>query len=575
MKSLLRVIAYIRPYRRLAVATLAAAVAATFLDLVPPWLIKSVIDRAIPTKDLGLLALLISTLVAAHFGRNVLQGSRIRFNNRLEQKVIHDMRTHVYRSLQRLSIDYFEARSTGELMSRINNDVNNIERVFIDGVEHFVIAVMTLAGILVMLFILNWKLCLAAMVPIPFLVLGSVSFTGRVHSLYHDLRRALARMNALLQDNISGIRETKSFNREGYEAGRFEGKSKEYSSVSLKVARLWSLYSPGMLFLGSVGTAFVLYLGARDVIEGTMTLGSLVAFLSYIALFYGPINQIHSINHKMQHALAASDRVFEVVDAEPNVREADRPVIPEQKIQGLVRFQNVAFHYLENYPVLEDITFEILPGERVALAGSTGAGKTTIISLLLRFYDCTGGHITLDGYDIKELPLSFLRNQIALVSQEPFLFNGTVRENIAYGDLEATDDEIAEVARAAHAHDFIKRLPKGYDSWIGERGVKLSVGEKQRLAIARALLKNPPVIILDEATSSLDTETEAQIQAAIGNLIRSRTTLMIAHRLTSLRTADKILVIRDGRVAEEGNHDTLLARDGAYTRLFEAQVRIQ
>ena len=381
-------------------------------------------------------------------------------------------------------------------------------------------------------------------------------------------------MNALLQDAFSGVRETIAFNRQAYELDRFNVKNREYAEGNLKVARLWSLYSPGMTFLSAVGAVLVLWYGARQVMGGTMTLGELVAFLSYLGLFYAPINQIHSINHMLQHALAAGERVFEILDAEPDLRESPHPLTLPAKAQGYVRFDDVQFQYRDGLPVLRGLTLEVAPGERAAIVGSSGSGKTTIASLLLRFYDATGGAITIDGYDIHRFSLHFLREQIGLVRQDPFLFNGTVRENLAYGDLTATEEQMVQAARAARAHDFIMKLPEQYDTWIGERGVKLSIGEKQRLTIARMLLKDPPIIILDEATSSVDTETEAGIQDALDALTRDRTTLIIAHRLSSLKVADRIVVLDDGRIAEEGTHDALLHRQGLYAALFEAQLHL-
>jgi ATP-binding cassette subfamily B protein/subfamily B ATP-binding cassette protein MsbA len=579
VKSLLRVIGYIRPYQHLAYATLLAAMLTTLMDLVPPWLIKVVIDDVIKAGNLPLLKWVIIALVVAYLCKNLLNMARIRFNNTLEQKVIYHMRDEVYRALQNLSISYFDNRATGEVMSRVNNDVNNLERIIIDGVEAIVMASLTLLGISVMLFTLNWKLALLALVPIPFLSMGAFLFTRKVHWLYHLLHQKLAHLNALLQDNLSGIREIMAFNRQEYERGRFNKKSEDYCATQLQVAQLWSLYSPGMIFLGSMGTVLILSFGAHQVVRGEMTIGELVAFLSYLALFYTPINQIHSVNHMLQHALASGERVFEIIDAKPEVQEAKDAVAPAAalnggKVEGYAAFHRVSFNYREDVPVLKEVGFEVQPGEKIALVGPSGSGKSTIIKLLMRFYDVDQGSVTIDGVDIRRFKLSYLRDQIAMVQQEPFLFNGTVRENILYGNLSADDEKIIAAAKAARAHEFIVNLPESYATWIGERGVKLSVGQKQRIAIARALLKDPPIIILDEATSNIDTETEAKIQEALEYLIQNRTTFIIAHRLSTLKYVDRILVIQNGCVVESGTHEALLQLKGLYTTLYESQFQV-
>ena len=578
MRSLLRVIRYLRPYRRMAYATLLAAVLATVMDLIPPWLIKIVIDDVISAGDLSLLKWVIAALVGAYFMKNALNAMRIRFNNNLEQKVIYDMRDEVYRAIQGLSFDYFDNHSTGEVMSRVNNDVSSLERVFIDGVEAIVIAALTILGVSAVLFVVNWQLALLALVPIPFLSLGALFFTRRVHRLYHRLRQKLAALNTILQDNISGIREILAYNRQGHEQKRFNARSGEYCQTQLKVARLWSLYSPGMLFIASMGSVLILSFGVRQVVQGSMTLGELVAFLTYLTLFYIPINQIHSVNHMLQHALAAGDRVFELMDTQAQVQEHPEAVASfsstgRSQVEGRVEFRHVHFRYRPDIPILQDVNFEVQPGEKVALTGASGNGKSTMMKLLMRFYDVDDGMVTLDGLDIRRLKLSALRDQIALVQQEPFMFNGTVRENIVYGNLTASEEQMMTAAQTAGAREFIQDLPEGYDTWIGERGVKLSVGQKQRIAIARALIKDPPIIIMDEATSSVDTATESRIQEALEHLIRGRTTFIIAHRLSTLKLVDRILVIQDGRLVESGTHEELFRHNGLYTTLFEAQFQ--
>ncbi len=573
MKALLRVLQYLRPYRLLALATLSCAVVATAMDLVPPWLVKIVIDDVIQAGRPELLGWAVAGLVGSYAVKNGFASLRIRLNNTLEQRVVCDLRNQVFAALQHLSISYFENRSSGEIMSRVINDTEHMERIFVDGLEGMLTATLTLAGITVMLFALNWKLALLSLIPIPVLVLSASAFTRRVHRYYHDIRRHAAELNAQLHDALSGIRETMGFNRQAYEQARFDSRSRRYSDSNLDAMRLWSLYSPGMMFVGSMGTVLIVGVGAGEVARGALTLGELVMFLSYLALFYVPVNQIHSVNHMLQHALAGSERVFEILDAQPDVPDRPGSVAPARRLDGAVRFEQVLFWYRPDVPVLQGLTLDVRPGERLALVGPSGAGKSTMLKLLMRFYDVCGGAILVDGYDLRDLPLAFLRGRIGFVQQEPFLFNGTVRDNIAYGDLAADQERIEAAARAARAHEFIMELPDGYDTWVGERGVKLSVGQKQRVAIARVLLKDPPLVVFDEATSNIDTETEVKIREALDNLTRGRTTFIIAHRLSTLHNVDRIAVMDRGRIVEQGAHQELLIRGGLYAGLYDAQFQ--
>jgi len=574
LKSLLRVLRYIRPYWRLAALTFGAAAVAAAVELLPPWLVKIIIDDVIGDHRPALLPLIIGALLLAHAGKNVAASLRIRFNNTLEQQVVYDLRSEVYAALQRLSVSYYENRSTGEIMSRINNDVEHVERIFIDGLESLLMSSLTLIGISIILFSLNWKLAVLSLLPIPVLVYSASYFTGKVHGFYRGVRESTAELNAYLQDALSGIREIMGFNRERHEQQRFNERSRAYSDSNLRVMTLWSMYSPSMIFVGSLGSVIILWYGTGEVMKGALTVGELVAFLSYLALFYVPINQIHSVNHMLQHALAAGERVFEVLDTPPEVTDRPGVVRPAGRLRGDVAARHVSFHYRPDIPVLKDVNFEVKAGERVALVGPSGAGKSTLIKLVMRFYDVTEGAILLDGYDLRDLPLAYVREQIGLVQQEPFLFNGTVLENIAYGDLSSSSSRIEEVARAARAHEFVDELPEKYDTWIGERGVKLSVGQKQRISIARVLLKDPPIIIFDEATSNIDTETEVKIREALEELTRNRTTFIIAHRLSTLRHVDRIFVVDGGRLVEEGTHEVLLARGGIYRTLYDAQFQV-
>ena len=574
MKSLLRVLTYIRPYWGLAAFTFMAATTAAAIELLPPWLLKIIIDDVIGDRRADLLPWVIAGLLGAHVGKNVASSFRIRFNNTLEQRVIYDLRDQVFTALQRLSISYYENRSTGEIMNRVNNDVEHVERIFIDGIESLLMSSLTLIGISAILFSLNWKLALLSLLPIPLLVFSAAYFTGRVHKFYRGVRESSAELNAYLQDAVSGIRETMGFNREAYERERFNQRSKTYSDSNLRVMTLWSMYSPSMIVVGSLGSVIILWYGTGEVLAGVLSVGELVAFVGYLALFYVPINQIHSVYHMLQHALAAGERVFEILDTQPDVGNRPGVVCPAGKLRGDVAARHVSFHYRLDIPVLKDVNFEVKAGEHIALVGPSGAGKSPLIKLLMRFYDVEDGAVTLDGRDLRDLPLAYVREQIGLVQQEPFLFNGTVKENIAYGDLSAGQARLEEVAQAARAHEFVVELPEKYDTWIGERGVKLSVGQKQRISIARVLLKDPPIIIFDEATSNIDTETEVKIREALEELTHNRTTFIIAHRLSTLRHVDRIFVLDGGRLVEEGTHETLLARSGIYRTLYDAQFQI-
>ncbi|MGZ4972205.1 MAG: ABC transporter ATP-binding protein, partial [Limisphaerales bacterium] len=436
------------------------------------------------------------------------------------------------------------------------------------------VAILSLLVIGGILFYTNPLLAAVSLIPIPILAGGALWYTLTAHTRYRAQRLASSAMNALLMDSLQGIRQIKAFGRQEHEDARFAKRADDLRQGTLGVMRVWAMYSPAMSFAAALGIALVLWVGGGMVIDGTMKVGQLVGFVIYLGLFYEPVARLHGLNQMMQAARAGGERVFDILDSSEEratTELVDRANIELKNVQGDVRYEHVQFSYGNDRVALKDITLHALPGQMIALVGPTGSGKSTLVNLLPAFYEATKGKITIDGHDVSQLSLETLRSQISVVSQEAFLFNGTVRENILYGKLDATEEELLAAARAANCHDFIARLPDGYDSRVGERGVKLSVGEKQRVSIARALLKNAPILILDEATASVDTATEKLIHEALERLMANRTSFVIAHRLSTIRNADQILVMRHGEVVERGTHEQLLEQDGLYARLARIQ----
>jgi ATP-binding cassette subfamily B protein len=603
-----RLLSYSFPYWGLAVASLVILLAATFIGLTPPLLMRTLIDdvlapaarpapaavapspraegRPQPAQgreglaqmprrrgDSGTLALLVFLLLLVNVSRNALGAIRSYIMARLGQQVTFDLRRQVYRHLHHLSLSFYNERETGRIMASITQDVSRLQDFISDGLQEIIRDILTLLIICIILFSLNPGLAAFVLLPTPLLVFVTVYFGKRLHDIYHALWRRWAGLSALLADVIPGVRVVKAFAQEKREVDRFEGTSRDLLTGELRVARVRSLFSPLMTFLTSLGTLIIWWAGGHKVLGGSLSLGDFVAFTGYMWQFYGPVESLCQLNHRFQRAATSSERVFEVLDAQPDVAEK-RDAAPIPPIQGQVEFRGVSFGYDPGKPVLKDLNFVVAPGEMIGLAGHSGAGKSTLINLICRFYDVQGGAVLIDGHDIRDVTLKSLRDQIGVVLQDPFLFNGTIAENIAYGKPEASMDEIVAAAKAANAHDFIMNFPDGYDTLVGERGARVSGGERQRISIARAILRNPRILILDEATASVDTQTESQIQEALERLIRGRTTFAIAHRLSTLKNAHRLLIIDKGRLAEIGTHDELIAKDGIYANLCRMQTEL-
>lgn len=565
-----RMFFHVKGHWALMLLALCCLVANSLLEFVIPQLSRYTIDHIIPGK----LFHMLPWVGAGILGTAVLLGVFGYLSSftmaKVGQRAIYDLRNELYRHLHSLDMAFFDRNRTGDLMSRVTSDVGMMQQLVSSGMMQIVTDLFTFVAIAFYMLYVDWQLTLLMLATFPIMMVTTRKFSKRIRSTFKTVQQSVAEVSNHLQDTLSGIRVIKSFASESYETERFSERSGNNMKANLRAARLRSIYEPVIDLLNYTGMAAVLLFGAYQVMRGRLTVGSIVAFLAYLRLLQNPIRHFSRILNTIQQSAAAYERITEVLETKPEVREKPdaRPLPP---IRGHIVFRNVSFGYRKDVPVLRDFNLTIEPGRVTALVGASGAGKSTVAHLIARFYDPQQGEITIDGYPLKDVRLKTLREQMGVVSQDIVLFNGTVRDNIRYGKPDATDEEIMAAARAANAHEFIASFPSGYDTEIGERGVKLSGGQKQRLSIARAILKNPRLIVLDEATASLDTESEHLIQEALRRLLAGRTCLVIAHRLSTIRSADRIVVLDRGVIVESGTHDELLAAGGQYRKLYDLQ----
>ena len=579
-----RLLAYLKPYRDQVVLATGSSVLNKVLDLMPPLLVGWVIDslRGSPphwiaalagTSDAWSMAVVLAALsVAIFFFESLFQWGYQHYFMTLAQRVQHDLRLDAYEKIQRREIAFFEEHRLGETLAMLNDDVNQLERFLNSGANDLIQTVVLFVFSSFILFDTSWRLALIAMAPIPLILSGSLAYQRRIAPRYKRVREAVGSLSSRLENNIAGILVIQSFGAEAFELDRVRQASAEYREANFRAIRLSAIFVPVIRMAIVLGFAGVLLVGSHWVLEKQpwLTVGQLVLFAMMTERLLWPLVRLGQVLDEFERARASARRTFGLLDTPSAIREAARPERLE-RAKGEIALEHVTFAYARGDRILDDLSFRIAPGETIGVAGPTGAGKSTLIKLLLRLYDPTGGAVKLDGHDLRDLSLEDLRRSIALVSQDVYLFHGTLRENIAYREVGTPFERVVQAAKYAELHDFIATLPEGYDTLVGERGIKLSGGQRQRLSIARAILKEAPILVLDEATSSVDTETERAIQENLRRWTSGRTALIIAHRLSTIRHADRILVLRDGRLAEEGHHEDLLAKGGTYADLWHVQ----
>ncbi len=573
MNVIFRLLKEARKYWWMIGITMLCIIILTASQLVTPYIVSKLtglVENKAP--DLGEKAIRLAVILGViYIIQSAAQGFRSYLAHKAAWNFVSDMRVKLYNHYQNLSIDFYHDKQIGQLMSRILSDTTNLEVLIAHAVPDLIVNVLLFAGVAVLLFMIEFKLALMSLIVLPFLAVSSRWFAKKVRPRFREGQQIVGDLSAELQDNLSGIKEIKLFNQQKKEYRDVKKNSEKHVDALLAALKLGAVYHPGIQFLGNMGTVFVIGYGGYLAASGRVSLSVIIAFIMYLGIFYQPISVLARINEDIQNALAGAERIFEMLDTPPSVRN-EPDAYPLKQPEGNLVFDHVSFQYNDSTEVLKNIHFTAMKGQIIALVGQTGVGKTTIVSLLGRFYDPVSGRILLDGHDLRTLTLESLHDSMSIVLQDIFLFNGTVEDNICYGDPHATKEQIEEAARLAHAHEFIIRLENGYDTYIGERGTKLSGGQKQRLSIARAILRNRPILVLDEATSAVDVETEQLIQEAMDKVMENRTTIIIAHRLSTVKKADNIIVLENGEIAESGTHDQLIANGGIYAMYNQAQI---
>ena len=572
MTLYLRILSYIKPYMHRLLFAMVCTIMAAAGNLYIPWIIKDMIDEVLADKNGTMLNWIAASIIAIFVVRGLFWYGQNYLMSYVGQSVIIDIRAAVFKKLQRLSVSFYDKNKTGTIMSYVTNDVNALQSAMVENTIEMITEGFILIGSVVAMIYLDWRLTLFTVCTFP-VVLWFMEFFGKkIRKTGGRIQECTADITSVLQESVASARVIKSFVREDYEVDRFDVENKANFRANMKNAQLMATLTPVVELVAAIGVTMIIWYGGNNVINGTITAGSLVAFLTYAVNISNPIKRLTRVIGNIQKALAAAQRVFMIIDMPEEIAESrDAKQLPE--VIGKVEFQNVSFAYNDKGNVITDLSFSVKPGEVIAIVGPSGAGKSTIANLLPRFYDVNKGDIKIDGHSVREVTLDSLREQVGIVPQETMLFNGSVYNNILYGRLDATKEEIEAAAKAANAHDFIMQLTDGYETKLGDRGVNLSGGQRQRIAIARAILKNPRILILDEATSALDTESERVVQEALDRLMVGRTSFVIAHRLSTVKNADKILVLEKGNLVESGTHDELLALDGLYAHLYKIQYR--
>ena len=572
MTLYLRILSYIKPSMHRLIFAMFCTIMAAAGNLYIPWIIKDMIDEVLADKNGTMLNWIAASIIAIFVVRGLFWYGQNYLMSYVGQSVIIDIRAAVFKKLQRLSVSFYDKNKTGTIMSYVTNDVNALQSAMVENTIEMITEGFILIGSVVAMIYLDWRLTLFTVCTFP-VVLWFMEFFGKkIRKTGGRIQECTADITSVLQESVASARVIKSFVREDYEVDRFDVENRANFRANMKNAQLMATLTPVVELVAAIGVTMIIWYGGNNVINGTITAGSLVAFLTYAVNISNPIKRLTRVIGNIQKALAAAQRVFMIIDMPEEIAESrDAKQLPE--VSGKVEFQNVSFAYDDKGNVITDLSFSVKPGEVIAIVGPSGAGKSTIANLLPRFYDVNKGDIKIDGHSVREVTLDSLREQVGIVPQETMLFNGSVYNNILYGRLDATKEEIEAAAKAANAHDFIMQLTDGYETKLGDRGVNLSGGQRQRIAIARAILKNPRILILDEATSALDTESERVVQEALDRLMVGRTSFVIAHRLSTVKNADKILVLEKGNLVESGTHDELLALDGLYAHLYKIQYR--